>query len=375
MRLKTKKGVKLGEVGMIFMSVLSLVLILKFPEVSIEYINRGLKLCVSTVIPSLFPFMVVSELIVAGGFAESVGAFFKKPARLLFGISGEGASAFFLGTLCGFPIGTRVAISLYERGRISREELSRLVCFSNNPSSAFVISAVGVGLFGCREFGVALYVITIASSVTIGIIQNLLLPSDKLIIVSKSTKDTRGQGGIAAFSEAVSSSASAMLKVCAFIVFFSSFTGVVGVLLSYFGVPQSARALLFSFFELTCGASEAACVSELSVAVLVAAFAVGWSGLSVHFQMIGLCNGISIPLTRYFLSKLGEGALNAVLVLLYFKGFSDNLHFDAKSVGVFSVLEANGGALYFAIDFFFVLCLAFGIFKRFKKKKERVVSR
>ena len=142
MRLKTKKGVKLGEVGMIFMSALSLVLILKFPEVSIEYINRGLKLCVSTVIPSLFPFMVVSELIVAGGFAESVGAFFKKPARLLFGISGEGASAFLLGTLCGFPIGTRVAISLYERGRISREELSRLVCFSNNPSSAFVISAV-----------------------------------------------------------------------------------------------------------------------------------------------------------------------------------------------------------------------------------------
>lgn len=362
--IKKRKGMTLGEVGMMLMSVVSLVLILKFPEVSIDYINRGLKLCVSTVIPSLFPFMVVSELIVRSGFADSVGAVFKKPARLIFGISGEGASAFLLGTLCGFPIGTRVAISLYGRGRISSEELSRLVCFSNNPSSAFVISAVGTSLFGSRRFGVVLYVITIISSLIVGVVQNLVLPSCDFVALPMSAKDEKKEAGIAEFSEAVSSSAVAMLKICAFIVFFSSFTGVVGVLLSYFGFSEEARALLFSFFELTSGASEAAGISELSLAVTLAAFAVGWSGLSVHFQMIGLCNGIQIPLGRYFLSKLCEGVLNAALVFVYFKCFSGRLHFDAQSVSVFSLFESNCGGLPLAIDLLFVACLGFLAFKR-----------
>ena len=362
-KVKKKRELTLGNMAMILMSTVSLVLILKFPEVSIEYINRGLKLCVSTVIPSLFPFMVVSELIVGSGFSESMGRIFKKPARLLFGISGEGASAFLLGTLCGFPIGTRVAISLYERGNISRDELSRLVCFSNNPSSAFVISAIGATLFGCREFGVALYFITIVSSLIVGMIQNLLLPSDITVDTCKSTKERKGQGGIAVFSEAVSSSALSMLKICAFIVFFSSFTGVVGVLLSHFGASQSARALLFSFFELTCGASEAAGISEISVAVLVAAFAVGWSGLSMHFQMIGLCNGIRIPFTRYFLAKLSEGLLNVAFVFLYFKRFSSELYFDAQSVGVFYMFDSSIGVLSITVSTIFFLSLGVTVLK------------
>ncbi len=337
-KIKERKHFSAESIALGLLSFITLFFVMKFPDVAIEYMQRGLGLCVSVVIPSLFPFMVVSELIVLSG----VSSYFAKPlgavSRRLFGIRGEGATAFFLGTLCGFPIGTRAAVSLYKRGEISFDELTRLVCFSNNPSSAFVISAVGVTLFGCRKFGVVLYFITVLSSIIIGVGQNIFCRRDKnteSLTDQAKEKSENGGRGMAFFSRAVNGAALSMLSVCAFVVFFSTFTGTLGEVVSYLGLDDSFSALLFSFFELTSGAAFAACVRPLGVALIITAFAVGWSGLSVHFQVISICDGLGIPLGRYFLSKLLQGILNVALVWLYFSLFGDTLDFEVQSVGAF----------------------------------------
>ena len=355
------------------MSVCTLFLILFFPTLAIDYMNRGMKLCVSTLIPSLFPFMVASELIVMTGAARPLGKILRVPAGWLCGISEEGSSALVLGCVCGFPIGTRAAVSLYKRGRITFCELSRLVCFSNNPSSGFIISAVGATLFGSREFGTALFFITVLSSMCVGVIQNVLLGRrNDVLPVSQNPPDSvekkEREKGIAEFSSAISSSAYALLGVCAFVIFFSTLTGTLGVLLSRLGASQMIRAVFFSFFELTGGVAEAASLSPVLCAVSVAAFAVGWSGLSVHLQMIGVCDGIPIPIGRYFLAKLSQGILNVALVLLYFKLFGDTVTFDVKSVDAFLEIGEKTNALSFAVSAVFFACLALAVFVRSKKR-------
>ena len=62
-----------GKAGLVFISLTSLFLVLKEPQLSVDYVTRGMKLCVTTVIPSLFPFMVISEIIVLFGAAEIFG--------------------------------------------------------------------------------------------------------------------------------------------------------------------------------------------------------------------------------------------------------------------------------------------------------------
>ena len=372
-RGKKVKRIAPAEAALGIMSVFTLLLVLAFPTLAIDYMNRGMKLCVGTVIPSLFPVMVASELIVITGAARGIGRFLRAPARFLFGISPEGASALALGMVCGFPVGTRSAVSMYKRGEISKEELARLVCFSNNPSSAFIISAVGATLFGSREFGSALYFITVISSLIVGVAQNVILGRSYAESANskarKSEKNEKGGKGISGFSAAVSSSATAMLGICAFVVFFSTFTGTLGVILSSLGASQITRAIFFSFFELTGGVAEAAGVKPLAIAILVAAFAVGWSGLSVHLQMIGICDGTDIPLCRYFLAKLSQGLINAALVFFYFVLFGDKICFEVRSVAAF--LEINCSFGYFGVIVLasFVLSLALSLVRLGKKKK------
>ena len=234
-----------------------------------------------------------------------------------------------------------------------------------------MISAIGATLFGCRKFGVVLYFITVISSVIIGVGQNLLCRRNKdsrFVSSFVGGVPSKEERGIAAFSGAVSRAALSMLSVCAFVVFFSTFTGTLGKLVSYLRLDESFGALLFSFFELTSGAASAACVRPISVAILIAAFAVGWSGLSVHFQIVSICDGLGLSLGRYFFSKLIQGALNVLFLWMYLVLFGETLVFEVQSVSAFLDFSNTPSSLQFLLVPSFLLSLIIPIFLKNKKK-------
>ncbi|MBQ8141207.1 MAG: hypothetical protein IJ038_05895 [Clostridia bacterium] len=361
-----------------FACFFSLALIIKNSDVAIEYMSQGLELCAKTVIPSLFPFMVVSDVIVSSGVSSFAGKLLQAPMKLLFGVGGEGGCAVFLGTLCGFPIGAKSAVALYDAGKLSKNELERILTFSNNPSSAFIISAVGVSLFGSREFGKALYAITLLSAAATGILQNTVrkiknrkkAPSNDAPTFEGGTSEKNAKTSFTAetFTNAVSSSALGTLKICAFVVFFSAFLGTLGLASDTAVIPQQLKALIFSVCELTGGTAQASAVIPDAHGAVIAAFASGWSGLSVHFQIMSLCAGRGISFKPYFLAKLFQGLSCSVLMFLYLKYISPDLLFHAESVSSSVLTDLGGGfaQIVCCVFAFAVICISA---KRFFIKK------
>ena len=308
-----------NRIAFSMMSVFSLLLILRNSELAISAMSQGLRMCAKTVIPSLFPFMVISELIVSTGAVRPLGRLLARPFRYLLGIGGESGCAVLLGLLCGFPVGGKCALALYRRGQIDRAELEHLLTFCNAPSSAFLISAVGSSLFGNRAFGVRLYAISLCSALLIGIVGNFLRKRKNASTPRSpfpSVPLTPAPRGILCFTEAVTSSALSMLYICAFVVFFSALTGTLTYLLAAWNLSEALTALCFGFFELSGGVSRAAlCAAPLSE--YLCAWTVGWSGLSVHFQMMSLCGEDSVSFRAYFPAKLAHGCLNVLLLAGY----------------------------------------------------------
>ena len=299
-----------------------LLLILKNAEIAVEYMHRGLLLCARTVIPSLFPFMILSELIVSGGLGGRLLKILTLPLRFLFGVSAAGGCAILLGLLCGFPIGARCAVRSLERGEISRAEAERVISLSCVPSSAFLISAVGVSLWGNRRFGLALYATVLASTILTGILFNLL---DKRLPLPKAT--SRGSApplrGSKLFTEAVRASTWSMLTVCAYVVFFSTLVGTLSLSLGRLDLSADVTALLFCIFELSGGVSSASALGNAMSAAVLCAFAAGWSGLSVHCQLLSVCDGYGISARSYFLAKLLQAILCALLFSLVIRFFPE----------------------------------------------------
>lgn len=298
-----------GQAGFWIMSTFCFILVLRNADAAVEYMGRGLSLCAKTVIPSLFPFMVISELLVSSGAGEALGRLFSRFMRWVFGISGAGASALFLGSMCGFPVGARTAVALYDKGVISRSECQHLLTFTCNPSSAFLITAVGVSLYDSRPLGVTLYCVVLGSGLLTGFLARLFLRSPKEPAEHPHYPSGLHPGGVESFTGAVSTAATGMLTVCAYVIFFSTLTGVMGCTVGKWGRGEGLGfTLLCGLLEMTGGISQASTLSGDLGLILTAAFA-GWSGISVHCQIMTLCGGRGLSFKPYLLAKAFQGLL------------------------------------------------------------------
>lgn len=305
--------------------VLSLLL---FPKQSVAAAGDGVQLCLNVILPSLFPFFVLSTLCVELGMIGALGKLMQPLMAPLFRVSGCCAGAFLLGIIGGYPVGARTAISLYESGQCSRDEAERLMSFCNNSGPAFILGVVGAGIFSSSKAGLWLYGAHVAASVLVGILfrfygkgtvtQSLPLQaaaSDRSLTVI--------------FIEAVKDAFSATLNICAFVIFFTVvirllfLTGVIthlamllSTLLGSLGLRQDmAESLLSGAIEMTSGVwSLRDMAASLGSRMCMAAFILGWAGLSVHCQVLSFIGQSGLCTRTYFFGKLLHGFLSAGLV-------------------------------------------------------------
>ena len=144
-------------------------------------VAEGLTFSFTTIVPTLFPFFILSDLWAALFVLKADGRLSRLFERF-FHINGTGIVAFLSGAVCGFPVGVKMASELYKANKISKDEYERLSGFVNNPSAAFIISGVGLGIIGDIKVGIFIYISILLSAVTVGI---LFRPKRRNILYSK----------------------------------------------------------------------------------------------------------------------------------------------------------------------------------------------
>lgn len=292
------------------------------PAQSAEGAREGLRLCGNVIIPSLFPFFVLSSLVVELGLSARLGRMLEGVMAPLFHVNGRCAAALVLGLIGGYPVGARTALELYRRGQCSKEEAERLLAFCNNAGPSFILGVVGAGIFGSGRVGALLCLTHAVSALLVGLLFRFSgkdmprrfspRPAPPVIRTVRFSD---------AFLRAVRDSLASTLNICAFVTFFAvvlrllTAFGVISALsslLGLFGVEEVwARRLAAGFLELSSG------VSSLSgggmEAVPMAAFMLGWAGFSVHCQVLSLLGDSALSPKRYFLGKLCHSVFAAAL--------------------------------------------------------------
>lgn len=111
-------------------------------EKTADFAYIGLQTWFESMIVSLFPFMVLMNLLIDMGLTGS----FVKPFHFLlkpFFRNTENATFVILfGFLCGFPLGAKSAVSLYQKGQISKENAQYLLSFANNIGPSYLLGFV-----------------------------------------------------------------------------------------------------------------------------------------------------------------------------------------------------------------------------------------
>ncbi|MCI8594770.1 MAG: sporulation protein [Oscillospiraceae bacterium] len=359
----------------------ALLLILR-PQESAEAARQGLALCGQVIIPSLFPFFVLSSLVVSLGFTKTLGKALEGLMRPLFRLSGPCASALVLGLVGGYPVGARTAAELYQSGQCSKEETERLLAFCNNCGPAFIFGMVGAGLFGNPLTGVLLWVVHAASALCVGLLFRFRGAPDEAARSHPASGAAPARFS-AAFPEAVKSALTSTLNICAFVVFFTvilrllAASGIVpllskllAALFAPLGATEAwAQGVLGGILEVSTGVTSLT-DGPLALRLMTAAFLLGWGGLSVHCQALSFTGPCGLSSRTYFTGKLLQGLLSAGGVLLLFRFLPQTAASVFAPAASAAGLPSLPGVLTISLTASLALILFFFLPGLFSKKKE-----
>ena len=268
---------------------------LAFSSQTAQFVREALQLCAFSVIPSLFPFFVLTGLFVS----LSPPNLFPRPivriANRLMGCGSDGLTVFFLGILGGYPLGARTIAQMYHSGRISAESAQYLLLFCNNAGPSFILGMVGLGCFSSLRIGVYLYLIHVFCAALLGIL------FCKRTTFSASLTTTASPSFAAALVNAIGSAGSSMVQICSFVVFFVT---LLQLLASLTGITHP---LLLGTVELTNGILQ---LGSTPSDFAMAAALLGWGGISVHLQTAAVLQDTPVHFARYLCAKSAHAVLS-----------------------------------------------------------------
>lgn len=267
-----------------------------------QAVRDGLALCAGSVIPALFPFFAAVSCFTDLGLADDLGRLLSPVTAPLLGCSGAGSAAFVLGLLGGYPVGGRTAAELYRSGVISRAEAEHLLTFCNNCGPSFVLGVAGAGCFGSIRIGLWLYAIHILSAVAVAQIRR-----SRGTDVKPPSRVAPAPSLPAALVHSVTSGASTMISVCAFVVFSVAFTRLITALTGL------NHPVLIGAVELTGGVLR---LTPDRPGFVMASALLGWGGLCVHGQTAAALRDTDLSLRPHLLGKSAQAVISAALALL-----------------------------------------------------------
>ncbi len=295
----------------LMMASVSLI-ILTHPELSSKAVNDALELCMGKVIPSLFPFMIISSMLISTGLLFKAS---KAPSLFLSHISGispPAFQAFILGSFCGFPIGASCLFELYKKGDIGKEETERLLPSCNMCSPAFVIFFSAKAFANIPHAGTMLYLIQLLSSVSLLIFTALKAKRHHTIKTLENKPSLSfSEAVIGAVKNAVRSSCT----VCGFVIMFYFFNELISFAFGECDMFKIPLLLISGILEVTCGMSKIADCGILSFCT--ASFFICFGGLSTVFQTFAIAPR-ELSKKRYIIGKAIMGIFGALIAVPVF---------------------------------------------------------
>ncbi|MBR4880349.1 MAG: hypothetical protein IKU19_00340 [Clostridia bacterium] len=263
--------------------------------------TEALRLCAETLIPSVFPFMVLTNLLLSCGFDNMVKNLIKRPFEALFHLNGNLASAYILGIISGYPQGAYAIAEIYSGGGCTRDEAEHALAFCNNTGPAFMIGAVG-SLMGDMGLGWSLFFLQTAVTLLYGIITRPKALSSSPDIKKKASVS------LDVIPKAVTSSVIPMLNICGFVVIFA----LVCSWVSFLSVSTETKAFIYSLLEI----SNAVKFISRDPSLPLLGFSLFWSGICVHMQTTSVVGG-RFSMKRYYVAKIIQSLF--VFLILYLK--------------------------------------------------------
>ncbi len=324
---------------------ISLAILLIFPTQCRAGAANGVFLCIQVLIPSLFPFMVLSSFIVHSGIASKLPNVVEKFTKCIFGLPKESFAVILLSMTGGYPVGAKGINSLYKENKITMAEAEQMSMFCVAAGPGFLVTYLGCSMLRSPQTGYILLISQTLSFLLLGIISKYTVKDKhrKTLNTAVKTELYEESSIVTSVNEAIRSCG----YMCALVVLFGAICEI--FLCMTEGTPQ--LKWITAVIEITNGIK----ILSAEYSVLLMSAMCGFGGLCVHFQVFALLGNIKISKAKFFIFRIFQTLLNTLFTYLLLKVFPNTAE-------VFSTVEKSTPKFNSSITgciFLIICCVAF----------------
>lgn len=280
-----------------------------------DSINYALNIWVKNLIPTLFPFFIISDILINYNFTSYIPKIFKNVCKSLFKITDNMITILLLSIVSGFPSNARNTRTLYDKGLISLDEANHVLIFSHFSNPLFVLTTVGLFFFNNNTIGVILLITHYLSNIILGIMFRKYFNHNNSDI-KKDDKDIDfGNVLIGAIKKSIDT----ILLICGIVMIFLLLSSII---INTFNFNVYNSMLIKGILEITIGIEA---LGKLGLPMIykavIASCFLAFGGLSVHMQVMSQITDTEIKYRYFFIGRLYQmiiaGLITYILCLIF----------------------------------------------------------
>ncbi len=276
-----------------------------------ETIYFSMETWIKNIVPSLFPFFIISDILITYNVEKYIPSFIINFFSKLFNVSDKLVSIFFLSMISGFPSSAKNTRKYYDLGLISLKEANHILLFSHFSNPLFILSTVSVMFFNNEKLGLPILISHYLGNIIIGIILRNKAPKHNNS--NNEIKNKNIKFGLV-FSESIISAIDTLLLIFGTL---TCFLIISTCIIDFLNINLKLSILIKSILEITMGLKSLSLVniSDL-LKIVISSMIISFGGLSVHMQILSQISDTDISYSDFFIARVFHCIVSGVMSLL-----------------------------------------------------------
>lgn len=279
----------------------------------------------NNIFPSLFPFFLLSELLIQYGFVEFLGELLKPVMNRIFRISNQAAFIFVMSIISGFPSNAKYTKALLEEHKINEKEATKILTFTHFSNPLFILGTVSITFLGNREVGFLILFCHYITNLILGLLFRNYYPSPKTdcrVSIRKAITNMTlaRQKKKISFPLILTNALNHTIQTLLFILGVTTTFLIITTLINqHITLSTFHQSILNGFFEMTQGLKYVSLLNiPLKIKGILTVMILSFGGLSVHMQLIGILSKSKIRYFPYFTARVLHATIASLMFFFLF---------------------------------------------------------
>lgn len=301
--------------NIIYLSLLIIIMVVMFFNSSeiINSVNFSFSLCINNLFPSLFPFMILSNILIDYGFVDISSELLKPIITRLFKCHECASFVLILSLISGSPSNAKYIKELLNKNLLNTYDASKIILFTHFINPLFIINTIGISFLKSKKIGLIILISHYFGNLIVGILFRNYHKSMKSNYINfektiNSLKVKRN-GFITILTSSIISTINTLLLILGIITTCLIITSLIDINPFFSGILEITQGLKYI------------CYTDLEILkkAMIITFLISFGGISIHAQNFSILNSKKIKYTPYLIARIIHGIISSISVYILFK--------------------------------------------------------